>query len=140
MGRAILVSLFAMLLTGCYLGPGLKDTPFARGPQGVEVDASGRQGSFAGELLAVQDAGLLLLVAPPGGTGERVMLLPYDAIQKARFGKLGARYELKDGQPPAATTRECLQRVSRFPQGLSESLLGRLLEAYGQAEVEKVPN
>jgi hypothetical protein len=140
MRRGILVSLVAVLLTGCYLGPGLKDTPFARRPEGVGVDASGRQGSFAGELLAVQDAGLLLLVTARGATGERVVLLPYDAIQEARFGKLGAGYELKDGQPPAATTRERLQRVSRFPQGLSESLLGRLLEAYGQAEVEKVPD
>jgi hypothetical protein len=140
MRRVILVSFVVTLLTGCTLGPRLDEFPFTRRPEGVDVDASGRQGSVAGELLAVQDTGLLLLMTPPGTTGKRVVLLPYEAIREAHFGKLGEAYELKEGQPPGARTRERLQRVSRFPQGLSEAVLGQLLEAYGQAEVEKVPD
>jgi hypothetical protein len=137
MRRALLVSLIVLPLEGCHLGPGLDEFPFARRPEGVTVDASGRQGNVAGELLEVQDAGLLLLSTEPGTASKRIVLLPYGAIREARFGALGATYALKDGQPPGAATRERLQRVSRFPQGLSEAILRRLLDTHGQAEVQK---
>jgi hypothetical protein len=139
MRRAMLASLLLALLAACVLGPHVDEFPPARRPEGVDINVSSPHGSLAGELLDVRDAGLLLLAAPATATGKRVVLLPYGAIRAARFAKLGAGYELKDGQPPTAATRERLQRVSRFPQGLSDAVLRALLDAYGQAEVEKVP-
>jgi hypothetical protein len=135
----MLASLVLGLFAGCVFGPRVDNSPLARRPEGVDVDASSQLGRFTGELLEVRDAGLLLLVVPERAMGKPVVLLPYGAIRAARFGRLGAGYGLKDGQPPVPATRERLRRVSRFPQGLSDVVLRRLLDAYGQAEVVRVP-
>jgi hypothetical protein len=139
MPRAMLASLVFGLLAGCVYGPTVDKFPLARRPEGVAVDASSPHGPFAGELLEVRDTGLLILLPPERAAGKPVVLLPYGAIRTARFGRLGAGYGLKDGQTPVPATRERLRRVSRFPQGLSDAVLRRLLDACGQAEVEKVP-
>ena len=139
MQRTKLTWLILGLFAGCVYGPGVGKSPLARRPEGVDVSASSQHGTFTGELLEVRDAGLLLLVAPENANGNRIVLLPYGAIRAARFDKLGAGYGLTDGQPPMPATRERLRRVSRFPQGLSEDVLRRLLDAHGQTEVGRVP-
>ncbi len=140
MRRALFASLILGLLAGC-VGLKVDAFPPARRPEGVGINGSTtRQGSFTGELLEVRDAGLLLLLVPPAtATTKRLVLLPYGAIHEARCDRLGTHYELRDGQPPTAATRERLQRVSRFPQGLSDPVLRTLLDAYGQPEIEQVP-
>lgn len=130
--------LAALALAACQIGPGLGRYPFVQRPEGVDVGASVGGRSYAGELLAVQDEELLLLIARPAGTGKRIVSIPFGAIEAAEFGKLGRKYALRDGRPPAPETRERLRLVSRFPAGLSEELLGRLLQAYGQVEVERI--
>jgi len=138
MNRPLVASLALGLFAACVYGPSIGKFPPARSPEGVDVAAVSGHGPVTGELLEVGEAGLLLLEAPPTVTRQRVVLLRYEAIREARFDKLGARYALKGGQPPTPAERERLQRVSRFPQGLTEALLRRLLDAYGQAEIVTV--
>lgn len=140
MRRVLLAPSLLLILAGCYFGPRVGNFAPAHGPQGVSVEALTRQASFGGELLAVREDGLLLLILMPraGGAGTRVVALPFGVIREAHFEKLGAACDMKDGQAPAVATRERLRRVSRFPQGLSEELLRLLLNEYGQAEIERI--
>lgn len=138
MTRPLVASLTLGLLAACVYGPSIAKFPPARSPEGVDVVAVGPHGPVTGELLEVGEAGLLLLEAPPTVTRRRVVRLRYGAIREVRFDKLGASYELKGGQLPTPAARERLQKLSRFPQGLTEALLRRLLDAYGQVEAETV--
>ena len=139
MRRLMFAALVATPLFGCHLGPRLDRYPVAVRPEGVTVAASGRHGSIQGELLEVRDAGVVLLVTPVGGGASRVVLLPYVAIREARLLGLHKNDTLRDGQPPAAGQRQRFRKLSRFPQGLSEELMRQLLDAYGQAELERIP-
>jgi hypothetical protein len=121
------------------MGPRLDRYPVAVRPEGVTVAASGRQGSIQGELLEVRDTAMVLLVTPVGGGAARVVLLPYAAIREARLLDMDKKDMLRDGQPPAASQSQRFRRLSRFPQGLSEALLRQLLDAHGQAELERIP-
>lgn len=134
----MVVALVATPLFGCHMGPRLGRYPVAVRPEGVTVAASARHGRIQGELLEVRDAGLVLLITPAGGRA-RVVLLPYAAIREARLQDMDKKDTLRDGQPPAARQSERFRSVSRFPQGLSEALLRQLLDAYGQAELERIP-
>jgi hypothetical protein len=135
--RGLAALMAAALLTGCYFGPQVRDFAFTQGPQGVSVSAESARGAIAGELLAVDQEGLLLLKPAAGASAQRVVLLDYRAIREARCEKMGPRYVLRGGVPDAEK-RALLQAVSRFPQGLSAALLRQLLDAHGQAEVEAV--
>ena len=111
----------ALVSAGCHLGAGVKQFAPAHGPQGVSVEVLAGSGRIAGELLELRDSGLLLLAAKGNGAGTRVVLAPFNS-----------------DQAPVGAPRERLRQVSRFPQGLSEELLHRLLEQSGQAEVELI--
>lgn len=83
---------------------------------------------FAAELLAVTDTALLLF----NTDSERVVLAPYGAARAIRFPNLPGSYSLTHGRPPTPRTREQLRLWSRYPAGVSATLLTQLLSAYGQ--------
>lgn len=108
---------FAVLLAlcaGCVIGPRAMDHPMMQTGGGVpyEVRLSGPPvRSVSGELLAVTDTGVWLLV------NQSPTWVPYTLAV--------------NGAPPD-TTRERLRLESRFPQGLNAEILRKLLNAYGQ--------
>jgi hypothetical protein len=82
----------------------------------------------AGELLAVQDSGLLLR------DSTRIVFVPNDSV---RYGETTTRGTgLSFARKPVGSTREQLRLLSRFPGGVSADLLSSLLAAYGRDSVE----
>jgi hypothetical protein len=102
--------------------------PPAQGPAGatVSIDLNDKR-KIRGELLAVEEATLLLLQ-------QREVIRV--AVAQIRTGK-AAKVKFA-GPNLAASTRERLRLVSRYPQGVSPELEARLLEAYGTTSVRQI--
>jgi len=111
----------------CQLGGRVDRFAPARQPAGVAVTLRLKGGATGqGELLAVQDTALVVLVQ------DTVMLVPYRVLQAGRFAQVGELTET----PPTKDFAGKLRLVSRFPQGLTPEMLARLLAAYGQSELK----
>jgi hypothetical protein len=122
--RAAAVAL-ALALSGCTIG--VSQSEFAR-PGGEMTTAHVGDAEIVGELLAVQDDGLLLVA------GRGIVLVPYAIISDVEFGRL-EDFNWPRGRAPSAGALERLRLVSRFPQGVDGDLLERLLEARNQPEL-----
>jgi hypothetical protein len=84
---------------------------------------------LTGELLAVEETGLLLLA------GQTVLFVSYESIRRVKFERI-KNIRFPAGQPPPPETVKTLRLVSRFPYGLSPEVKAALLAAYDQTEVE----
>jgi hypothetical protein len=114
-----------VVLGACFTGPSAANFGPARGPQGVAADIrlERRGGRIKGELLAVQDTGLLVM------REQRVVFVPLRAISIATFRQRDSAIGRGRMTLPQ---RDALRQVSRFPNGLSDAALARLLQAHGQ--------
>jgi hypothetical protein len=122
------------VLGGCSFGPKAKE--FARpGAEHLEIqvlpsplvaDAT----RLTGELLAVEESGLLLL------SGQTVLFVSYESITGVKFERL-KNVRFPAGEAPPPETIETLRLVSRFPYGLSPEVRTALLAAYNQTEVKE---
>lgn len=132
----------AFAVSGCVFGPSIDGLAPARTGHGVEIriasraTASSSFGAFSGELLAVREDALLLHV--PLLRDDPVTLISYAVIGSAEVVGLD-RLSFGDGAAPSAEQREELRLLSRYPQGVSDDLLRRLLAAYDQDELTTVP-
>ena len=121
-----------VLLAGCAVGPRVETFKPARSPAGVEASLDLTDGRLMqGELLAVEEPGLTLLI------GNSVTQVPYARVRKASFAQ--TRIVIDQSKPWSAAVREELRLLSRFPQGLTPTLLTSLLAAYRQGELRVVP-
>jgi hypothetical protein len=119
----------ALVLTaGCAIGPSLSSFPPAASPGGVEVTLGLHAGpTVAGELLAVEEAALLLVTAE----GELLRAALAGVVRLwARYG----RYPL----PLSDASKARLRALARYPEGVSPGLERRLVEVYGRREVTVV--
>lgn len=116
---------------GCAVGSGFWNFPVAHSAAGatVELELTGSR-AIVGELLAVHDSGLI--VVRRGWASRAVVLVPEAAILRIRVAQVGTYREL------TAERRERLRPVSRYPQGVSAPLLRRVLDGYGQAELDRL--
>jgi hypothetical protein len=129
--RLLLLGLLAV--SACRWGPRLDRFPAATTPSGATMAIAGAgRSSLDGELLAATDSGLFV------ARRARVTFVPYAAISSARVVGLDQAYMLARGRAPDAGRLARLRRVSRFPQGLSDEVLARLLRAHAQDDVERV--
>lgn len=111
----------------CNLGGRVDRFVPAKQPAGVAVTVWLKGGATGqGELLAVQDTALVVLVQ------DTVTLVPFRVLQAGRFSQVGELTET----PPTTDFARNLRLVSRFPQGLTPELLPRLLAAYGQSALK----
>lgn len=111
----------------CHLGGRVNRFAPAKQPAGVAVTLSLKGGATGrGELLAVQDTALVVLVQ------DTVTLVPYRVLGAGRFSQVGDLTET----PPTKDFAGKLRLVSRFPQGLTPEMLARLLAAYGQSALK----
>ena len=114
---------------GCNVGGRVDRFAPAQRPEGAAVELALQGGGTArGELLAVQDTALLVLVH------DTVTLVPYGHVVPGRSSQTGELFET----PPAPDVARRLRLVSRFPQGLTPDLLARLLAAHGQSALKVV--
>jgi hypothetical protein len=143
MKRTLIVLLAAALTQACSYGMTTETFTPAFSAGGVGVDLMTSSVEFRGELIEVQDAGLVILTSRRGSgkapTPERLLrLVPYGAIRSAKFDQLGSGYRVSNQEPPQPEVRARLRRVSRFPHGLAPDLLRQLLESCGQSQLAGV--
>ncbi|GAC1651801.1 MAG: hypothetical protein NVS4B3_13070 [Gemmatimonadaceae bacterium] len=127
--RGVLATVCLGLAACFHVGPQATDLAVARGPAGAAVDVRTETSAFAGELLALQDDGVIL------STGSRLALVPYAAIRSLTVLEFGGDYALH-GEVPSAELRARLAAVSRYPQGIDRTLRQRLVSLVGQSELD----
>jgi hypothetical protein len=113
-----------LLVAGCSVGTSARGYAPAKGPAGaiLELRLTDKTRMTA-ELLAVEDSSFLLL------HDAQVTRVPLSQVQSGHGPKVSFSEEL------GTRTRERLRLISRYPQGVSAELEGRLLQAYGQTAV-----
>jgi hypothetical protein len=118
----------------CAVGP----KPSGVGPAGVwatlTVHYPERTTQISGELLAADGAGLTLLTVMEG-ISPSVVLVSYRAIGRAQLTRIIWTGE----SPPDSAQLFRLRLQSRYPQGISPELLDKLIRAYGQDSVYRIP-
>ncbi len=137
-----LISFLAM--AGCSTSVEVKDFKPAQGPQGIQMELSLNGNvidgdKIDGELLAVRGDGVLLNVADyPGSVGaaNTVVLIPFWMMDRAKLEQMGSAKVESQGEEGNEVYLARLRMVSRFPQGLSDELLAKLLTQTGQEKVE----
>lgn len=126
MNRMGIVPLLVIVL-GCSVGTHAGSFEPAQSGAGISVVIRTDAGGPGAELLEVQDTALLVVAA------NRVTLVPFRVMTEVRVHQ---REHLNFGREgPSLRQREELRLVSRYPQGVSATLLERLLAAYGQTEL-----
>ena len=124
-----LSSLLWVLLAACQLGTSASNYAPAKGPAGAILELRLADGSrMTAELLAVEDSSYLLLHE------AKLTRIAMTQVRGASGPKVSFSGTL------GATTRERLRLISRYPQGVSAELEGRLLQAYGQSAVVTRPS
>ena len=132
MNRLTVTLAVAVVLTACAVGPKVKNFVPAQKPSGVETSLKlDGGGSVTGELLAVEETALVIL------SGNNVTRVAYESIDSGTFPQTAIR--IGGHQLPRADARERLRLLSRFPQGLTPTLLSSLLAAYRQANIAVLP-
>ena len=116
-----------MLTSGCAYGMTAEKLTPAHEPAGATAHVSTEGRQLSGELIALQDDGVLLL------EGKMLRLVPYSRIVSAQFDQ--TKETIANHQAPAHDRRERLRMLSRYPQGVAPDLLRDLLRAYGQGEL-----
>jgi hypothetical protein len=113
--------------SSCTIGTQLSSVDAANSPRGSSGTITTRAGDdreIAGELIAVQEDGLLVLTE----SDSVLTLVRFSNIADSDFGDV----------PMLNGTRDNLEAISRYPFGLEGGRLQRLLEALGQSSVVEV--
>lgn len=125
--KPFIAALITILLAeGCRFGPRMENLSLASSPRGAVVQVTRATGGVRGELLAVNDDGLVVL------DGRRMVTIPFSEIRDARFAELGSGYRIGGGKRPNSDAIAKLRRVSHFPQGITPEIQTRLLTIYEQ--------
>lgn len=109
-------------------GTQVQDFSVATRPNGAMANIQIASGIISGELLAVQDDGVIIL------NNSTIELVPYLSIESLHLNQLGGDYSL-GSQAPDRAQRTRLALVSRYPQGIDAQLLQRLLAQLRQQEI-----
>ena len=125
MRTTVLVLLTLCTLGACHYGPNLDKFPSAQTAKGVVADITTDR-PFIAELIEVRESELVIFA------DRKFRLLPYRSIESFGFYGMKGRLDIGNQRVPSASTRDYLRLVSRFPQGLNQDLLQKLLAANGQ--------
>lgn len=124
--------LLVLLVAGCQFGTKPQAFPPAVTPQGVVATITTRgKVNVVGELLAVEDSALLVW-----RDSAAMARVPLAAIDRASFARM--RVLLDAGEPLSPKDRDRLRLTSRYPQGIPDEVMARLVEASGGQAVEVV--
>ena len=133
-----------LALVACSTSVEVKDFKPAQGPQGIQMELTLNGNvidgnKLSGELLAVHDDGVLLNVDDyPNSVSaaNTVVLIPYWMMDTAKLEQMGRAKVQSQGEEKDKVYLDRLRLLARFPQGLSEDLLTKLLTEMGQEQVE----
>ncbi len=144
MKKSLLLQLLVPLVTaGCSTNVEVKDFKPAQSPHGIQMELSLNGdvldgNKITGELLAVRADGVLLNVAEypdSEGPGNSIVLIPFWMMNRAKLEQMGSVKVESQGEEANELYLARLRLVSRFPQGLSDELLAKLLTEMGQGEI-----
>lgn len=124
--RGLLALLFCV---GCMVNVGPKPENFepAQSASGIRASLALSSSAVEGELLEVREDGVVLL------TRDRVAMVPYDAITSSAF--TNSPVTISGRRAPLYEDRRKLQLLSRYPQGMPQVALDRLLASKSQTSV-----
>jgi hypothetical protein len=132
--RRLVGVLAISVVAACSVGPRLAKVKPAHEPAGATLELRihfGRGTQFVvGELLAVQDSGLLVR------DSTRIVFVPNRAVLHGETVSSGGGVAF--ARKPSGAMRERLRLLSRYPGGVSADLLSKLLAAYGRDSVDTV--
>lgn len=135
----IVVLIFAC--TGCSVGPQIHEFDPAHEPAGIRAEVTTRSAvpgekKLSGEILAITDAGVLLL--RESDETPRIVQVPYEVLSTVDPAQRTAVRvsTLAVEERPVRVGR--LRLLARYPQGITPELLQALLRAYGQPALHVV--
>jgi hypothetical protein len=120
--------LVVFALAGCHIGHTGADIPVASQPGGAHVVLRTASGVYNGELLAVQDDGVVI-------SNDRIMFAPFTSLALLTVDRMGRQFRLSKAEVPSGDQLALFRAVSRFPQGLSPAIRSQLLAQKSQAEI-----
>ena len=142
---ALLGSMLAsVLVSACRFGTTPREIDWVVSPEGARIALRvvGEPQDRVGELLAVSDTDVVMRSAP---LAEGVVLrsptitrVAWSRVYAIDVDQLGGTYDVMRGQRVTDGERRKLSLISRFPQGISQELLTRLLAANKQAAIEEI--
>jgi hypothetical protein len=123
----------ALLLAACNWGTRPVNFAPALGPDGalVAVRVTGEPEDRIGELYAVDSSALFLRV-------ERLARIPWTRVHAMDVDRMHLAYDVAPEERLTPEKRARIAALSRFPQGLSGSLLATVLARLGQSELDEV--
>ena len=132
-----LIALLALptLVGGCVIGPKLATFGPATTPAGVDVMLQVERTQITGELLAVEDTAVLIVLRTPDGgkTGGP----PLVRVPTRKISYVGGTVTMRGRWGNMHTAR--LRPLARYPQGVTPDLEARLAEAYQAPHVGWMP-
>lgn len=124
-------AMLGLLLVGLGCRVGTWDQDSLVSGRGAVVDLSVAEESVRGELLVVEETGLLLL------SNRGLTRTPWDAVRRLR--SRDPREELfREGDPVPPASLEEMRLRSRYPYGLTDEQLSALLAHEGLESVEEL--
>lgn len=123
-------ALVAVLVTGCPIGGWGGEVTSSRFGSEVRVETS--TGEMRGELLLVQDDGIVFV------SHGRGLFAPWPSMRKLSFSGYPVA-DLKDGLTPGANHRLQMTLASRYAHGLTDAQWARVLESLDQEDLERIP-
>ena len=117
-----------LAIASCSFGRRGEDLLIANQPGGAMALLEVSSGNYNGELIAVQDDGLVF-------RGRQIAFVPFAAVRTFSVDGMGKDYVLAPGEHPAGEKLAKLRAVSHFPQGLTPGIQKQLLSQAGQTDV-----
>jgi hypothetical protein len=138
------LSLAAISLSACHVGPQIKDLNLANYPEGatVEVQVLPAEGQdklkFEGELLEIRDDGIVFSGASADDADDELIFVAWIRAARVRATEFGGyRAEIGRSLEWSTETKERFRLISRFPQGISPEIMDSLLAAHRQEELRR---
>lgn len=126
------VAVVAVVAGGCYHGKQVESLTTPNQPDGAQAIITTTRGVVSGELLSVEDIGLVLL------SGTRVVLVPFTSVRSGRFPEFARAVSLGAGKPDPQNA-DRIRLVSHFPGGISPEIKAKLLAMYRQTDWASLP-
>lgn len=142
--RAAALALTTLLAGACTVGPTLSEFKPAHNPAGVQSRVTLHRNildgnKVSGELLAARNDGVLLLSPEPvlpDTSGTRLVLVPFWMMRSIRLEQVGTFAIRSEGADMDAARKTRLRLLSRYPQGVSDELLTKLLAGLSQDAID----
>ena len=140
----VCLSLAAVSLCACHVGPQIKDLDLANNPEGatVEVEVSLRDSQdklkFEGELLEIRDDGFVFSGASAEDAENLLIFVAWKSAVRVRATEFGGyRAEVGRSLEWSPDTKERFRLISRFPQGITPEIMDGLLAAHRQEQLRR---